>query len=293
VKNLYVALFLVVLATAIASDSSGQSKENPPKASQQSTAQQERGTEQSPVTVKVLKSEKSPDELKVEQEKQEADRQLVAFTEELAKYTQKLFIATSALAAITLGLFFVAFRQVSNARRAIKVAEDSAAVARKALTELERPYLFILDYNWLLIGEAKIEGHISGSRYFVANGGRLPAFIKAAKFGLAFRETIPSINNMPEINDLLTAPLLAGGEKRRVISALPVESESETRECQIRSGLAAIPQVALETKWVIAKISIEYDGPTTTGHVTTACWEWHPGMYAFRPFGGSEHNQRT
>ena len=44
---------------------------------------------------------------------------------------------------------------------------------------------------------------------------------------------------------------------------------------------------------MIAKVSIEYDGPVTTGHVTTACWEWHPVKYAFTQFGGPEHNERT
>ena len=57
--------------------------------------------------------------------------------------------------------------------------------------------------------------------------------------------------------------------------------------------MAAIPDEAFKTGGVIAKVSIEYDGPTTKGHVTTACWEWHPVKYAFTQFGGSEHNERT
>jgi hypothetical protein len=44
---------------------------------------------------------------------------------------------------------------------------------------------------------------------------------------------------------------------------------------------------------MITKISIEYDGPITTGHTTTACWEWHPAKYALTQYGGPEHNQRT
>jgi hypothetical protein len=53
------------------------------------------------------------------------------------------------------------------------------------------------------------------------------------------------------------------------------------------------PSSILKADRMITKISIEYDGPITTGHTTTACWEWHPVKYALTQYGGPEHNQRT
>lgn len=283
----------LTLWAAFASDSWGQSKQPSPKASQQKATQQERGTEESPVVVKVLPAEKPKDELARETEKQEADRQLVKLTSDLAHYTRLLFWATGFLALVTGGLVYFGFRQVRDNRRSIKAAEDSTRIAERALTELERPYLFILDYNWLLTENAKADGLKCGFVFSVANGGKLPVFIKAVKLGIRIGESIPSIYDEPSIHDLLTAPLIAGGEQRRVIQGFTDEGDEPALECQIRGGMALIPGSVIKAGGVIAKISIEYDGPTTTGHATTACWEWHPVKHAFTQYGGPGHNQRT
>jgi hypothetical protein len=100
------------------------------------------------------------------------------------------------------------------------------------------------------------------------------------------------------IHNLLTAPLIRGGEQRRVIQGIADEEGDEPAEpafeCQIKDGMALIPGSILTAgRVMIAKISIEYDGPMTTGHATTACWEWHPVKHAFTQYGGPEHNQRT
>jgi hypothetical protein len=101
------------------------------------------------------------------------------------------------------------------------------------------------------------------------------------------------MHDEPPIHDLLTAPLIAGGESRRIIRGFIDEGDDPPLECEIRDGLAFIPAIAFKTGQVIAKISIEYDGTVTTGHLTTACWEWHPVKHAFTQYGGPEHNQRA
>src|SRR5262249_17840795 len=157
---------------------------------------------------------KPKSEVDREIEKQESDRQLVKLTGDLAHYTQLLFWATGLLALVTAGLFCFGFFQVRDNRRSIRTAEDSTRIAERALTELERPYLFILDYNWLLAEKAKTNGQKCGWAYSVANGGKLPAFIKTVKVGYRMGEPIPSMEDVPAIHDLLTAPLVGGGEKR-------------------------------------------------------------------------------
>jgi hypothetical protein len=169
----------------------------------------------------------------------------------------------------------------------------SAEIAERALTELERPYLFILDYNWLLAEKARADGLEYGLIYSVANGGKLPAVIKSVKFGMTFGQSIPSLHDEPPVHALLTAPLIGAGKERQVIQGMVEEKGEPARECEIRGGTALIPAGAFSAGRVIAKISIEYDGPITAGHVTTACWEWHPVKYTFTDYGGREHNQRT
>jgi hypothetical protein len=170
--------------------------------------------------------------------------------------------------------------------------EKQIGVAQQALTDLERPYLFIVNYNWLLIEKADEHGWKYGVGYAVSNGGKLPAFIRSVEVGLGFGPNIPPLEDQPPINELLTAPLLASGENR-VLAQGMADFGGSPRECQIRGGLARIPESAFKCERVIAKITIEYDGPTTAGHVTAACWQWHPVQYAFTQFGGPEHNQRT
>jgi hypothetical protein len=179
-----------------------------------------------------------------------------------------------------------------------KANNRSAKIAERALTDLERPYLFILDYNWLLIKEAEANGLKCGLIYSVANGGKLPAIIKGVKLGIQFGDAVPFAQNEPPVRDLLTAPLVEGGDRRRVIQAVSDEAADNGTidppfEYEIKGGLAFIPATAFKTGRVIVIISIEYDGAITTGHVTTTCWEWHPGKYAFTQYGGPEHNQRT
>src|SRR3981081_2611036 len=136
------AISLALLA-AFAPDSWGQSKQNPSKSNQQKNTQQERGTDDSPVVVKVIPTEKSRGDLDAEKARQDSDRQLLKLTGDLANYTGFLLSATAALFLDTIGLVVVGFRQVRDASRSIKAAEDSTRIGERALTELERPFVGI------------------------------------------------------------------------------------------------------------------------------------------------------
>lgn len=197
-------------------------------------------------------------------------------------------VSTVVIAAFTviLGLFTVSLAQSTRI---------AAKTAKRAITELERPYLFILDYNWLLTEKARAAGTKYGVGYSVMNAGKLPASIKRVEIGLRFGDSIPHMDDVPPIHELLTGPVIAGGDARLVTQPFADEFEGADppRECKIRGGIAVIPAMAFQHPRVIAKISIHYDGPITIGHVTTACWEWHPVKYAFTEYGGLEHNQRT
>jgi hypothetical protein len=141
-----------------ASDSWGQSKQPSSKVGQQNAAQQERGTENSPVVVKVIPTEKSKDDLAREDAKDKdklaVDNRIASLTGELAFYTKLLFVATALLALITAGLVIASFRQVRDAREAIAAAvksanaavisADAAKLNALAIINAERAHLYVV-----------------------------------------------------------------------------------------------------------------------------------------------------
>jgi hypothetical protein len=171
---------------AIASDSWGQSKEPSSKASEQNTAHQERGTENSPIVVKILPSEKTETELKAEKEKQESDKQLVELTGDLAKYTKLLFAATAVLAVITAGLVAAGFFQVRDAKRSITAAEIAAKAAQAAAEHIpivEGAFVYLLLVEDLigdrlnLIENGQLDFGVPRIQIRLKNFGKTPAFI--------------------------------------------------------------------------------------------------------------------
>jgi hypothetical protein len=157
---------------AIASDSWGQSKQPSPKAGQQNSAQQERGTDNSPIVVKVLPTEKTKDDLTREdakdKEKTAIDQKLVSLTGDLALYTKLLFVATAVLALITLGLVVTGFLQIRDARETIEAtkiaalaAQKSAETAETALLIQHRPIITIAELDFLKSDAALDKPHIT------------------------------------------------------------------------------------------------------------------------------------
>jgi hypothetical protein len=168
---------------------------------------------------------------------------------------------------------------------------EQGEISRRALTDLERPYLFVLDYNWRLADPAESGGLEPGWVYTVANGGKLPAFIKNVRLGIKIGGSTvpPDMRDEPPVHELLTAPLIESSERRKVVQKFVDDENAQAAE--IRGGKAMIAGSVLKAGQIIVKISIYYDGPITTGHATTACWEWHPVKHA--QYGGPEHNERT
>jgi hypothetical protein len=135
--------FLVAFASA----SWGQSRQPPGRTSPPTAALQERGTDNSPVVVKVLPAEKSQTEIDNDVEKQKSDRKLVELTGDLANYTRLLFIATGLLGLVAAGLAGVGTFQVRQGRRSLAVAvkaADASLLNAEALIGAERAHLFVI-----------------------------------------------------------------------------------------------------------------------------------------------------
>jgi hypothetical protein len=205
-------------------------------------------------------------------------------------WTDPVATFTALLAGFTIWL---AIFTATAARAAIRAANT----AERTLTELERPYLFILDFNWVPLDRLKVGGLESGIRYVVTNGGKQPAVIRSVKMGFAYDGSIPAdLEEQPAINDLLTAPLVVPDRPRQISQKFTVEDDDRTGSFQLKNGEEARIPLSLVLGQMVVKISIEYDGPVTgvaRGYETTACWEWHASKGAFTQHGGAEHNQRT
>jgi hypothetical protein len=217
----------LAFAAATASNSSGQSQQPPTK-----TSQQERGTENSPVIVKVIPAEKSKDDLAREdtkdKEKIAIDRQIASLTGDLAFYTKLLFGATALLALITFGLVVASFRQVYDAKISVAAAVKSAGAAEKsadaaklsaqAAINADRAFLFIsIEYDNFnniagiaLANKSFFPDDIKGvppymeAQYTIKNYGKTFALIKEVSHQLVVSPIFPT---EPEYEIIQPAPI--------------------------------------------------------------------------------------
>jgi hypothetical protein len=172
-RTLFLAAFLFFAVGAVA-----QSQQPPTKLSQQNAPQQDRGSESSPVVVKVLPAEKSKDDLAREDaqnsEKAAAEGRLINLTSDLAFYTKLLFGATACLALVTVGLVVVGFLQVRDAKESIaatkkaaEAAQESTNLARTEFNASHRPRIILRE---AIIGSV-LEGNPINVTLHIANVG--------------------------------------------------------------------------------------------------------------------------
>jgi hypothetical protein len=140
----------------------------------------QRGTDQMPLSVKVLPSPKSAEEMAKEererQEKSEADKRLADETERLADEAENLTTATRWLAGLVLLLFVAALGQIAlfwlqlrlmrqaveNAAKAAGTAQTNADSAEKTLITTQRAFVYpkSISKEWFGARRAKEAGEI-------------------------------------------------------------------------------------------------------------------------------------
>jgi hypothetical protein len=159
-RSLVIALTFLV---AFASDSWGQSqgrsqqmgvKEPETAASQPIRPEDQRGTEQSPLIVKVNPTPKTDAEREAEakerervahseKQKEKSDADLVKYTAELAFFTSWLAYATLALVVATFGLGVAAFFQSRDTKASVAEAKRAADIAENSLVKLQRAFVAV------------------------------------------------------------------------------------------------------------------------------------------------------
>jgi hypothetical protein len=178
----------------------------------QPTAPDQRGTDQSPLIVKIARTPKTDEERTEEtkererkaesdRNKEKSDADLVKYTAELASFTERLFYATVVLGLATIGLLLFAAVQSRDTKASISVARANI----KALMNAEEAHLFIAIGPQTISGISRT-GETSNksesashheidsvtASYLFKNIGRTAAILKELSNQIIVRPTFPT-----------------------------------------------------------------------------------------------------
>jgi hypothetical protein len=176
-------------------------------------------------------------------EKESTEQAIARYNWWLTLFTAVLAVATLGLGVATVGLYYVSLRQLRHAeteaqrarvwrlrdderlREQINIARQSAEAgsqqaraAEAALTQLERPYVFIFGVRGIKQDPSAKEFYIE---YTVANYGKMPAIIEAPHIGfdISDRGEPPMPPLLHDSHNLMASPILQAGEQREQIRA--------------------------------------------------------------------------
>jgi hypothetical protein len=172
-----------------------------PAVAQQKSPEEQRGTEQSPFIIKVAPTPKTESEradeakdreriAESERKKEKSDADLVQYTEELARFTKWLFVATVILGIATSGLLVAAAFQAYLTRKSIDLARAEFISTHRPKLRIRRIILtgFFDRFDAEMISHGdEVEAEIT-----VVNVGGTPANIVDSRYRIYFyKDTIP------------------------------------------------------------------------------------------------------
>ncbi|MFH1342707.1 MAG: hypothetical protein ABIL01_16130 [Pseudomonadota bacterium] len=213
---------------------------------------------------------------------------------------------TFGLVAVGIGqaiLFFIQLRYMrvgmadaTMAANASKTSADaamkSATVSERALTELERPWVFAF-------GAAVVQTNMVGGwvfEYKVANYGKMPAIIEVANIGLVTSDCgePPLPLMIDDSHNLVVSPILQAGEQRTLREPIPGDEDGSIsfQVLQTASGetLEKVPGFQPPPDFdSFFRVIIGYRGPTSTGHQTSAMW-FYQAPFDLLNRGGEDYN---
>jgi hypothetical protein len=310
---------LSLLLTGMASSQPSATNDQPSAEAKQPSAADQRGTDQVPLTVKVLPAPDAKEQAdKAEhtaKEKAVIDEKLAFETQRIADYTDRLAWFTLCLVGIAIlqaGLFVWQLLYMRKGMHDATIAAEAAAqsanaasvqtrIARDTQTNLQRPYIFAFDVG-RLVRAATDDGANDDwfIAYTVANYGSIPAIIETVRVGFELSDRVAP--DMPpaasEDHDLVTSPILAANERREPYReylspdlhtggiAFKETGRGENKSLRVSGPVFNIPK----GDDLFFRIEITYRGPFTRNHETGAMWLVRPGLGDLVPRGGDEYN---
>jgi len=312
---------MCVIAVAIAGEAIAQSRgsrqppiANPSAQPAQPAAPDQRGTDQFPLSVKILPSPKSAEEAEKEQserrekdEKAAVDKRLADETQRLADQTENLADYTRWLAGFTLLLFFAAVGQVflfwiqlrliNKSLAPAEAAARAATVAAEHIPKVERAYLYIViiaesisDAATRLAanqGELSGDGHIEmrpNVRYVFKNYGKTPALLKEISHTITHAAILPDEIDYTPADVVFTETFVAASD-----------STQELR-CTFTGTLLSTQHAAeivrgQRTYWFYGRVV--YDDIFGDEQVHRFVWKYSGGSHGFRPVQHPKHSKST
>jgi hypothetical protein len=216
--------------------------------------------------------------------------------ERTADYTWWLDFWTGGLvivAAIQAGMFFAQLsymrRGMADTKAAADAANVSAEVAKSALTDLERPWLFIDLEPGLLRCPKPTEFCDKEAVFNLVNYGRFPAVIEefACTLSIGVDPATPIVRD--DFHRVL-APngIIPDGRAYLAPTGLDEDFVWNSEETVLVSQVPRAP----EGERLFAIFSIKYRGVGSREHESLFCWQWN---YMFNRWdrGPAEYNRQT
>lgn len=189
----------------------------------------------------------------------------------------------------------IALQQDERTQEAIRVSNRSAAAAERAITDLERPWIFVFGVR---VGDRGTEAQGWFVEYTVANYGKMPAIIDSAYVGFEISEKAepPFPLEVSGDHSLAVSPILQGGERRTLKEYFPTQLDADVgatfRVLPSPEGdiLEAVPDFKTDPGFdTFFRVIIYYHGPLSREHETAANWLYNP-PFDFLLRGGDEYN---
>ena len=259
-----------------------QPREPEPRTPQQPAIPDQRGTEASPLIVKVAPTPKSDEERAEEtqarSERGALERQLLDLTNDLAAYALALFAATGVLLFATLGLLIAVFKQSGSMKKSLAVArtsadaaQKSAATAENALTVLEGPSLFVVDVQDRILPDAVSSENPPAPEadIFCFNTGRSTAIIQSARHELMLYVTEPADPAFSQFASVSNGTML-----------IPPNAKSSRFPCKYHRGLTKEEVEKIRNKILSVYLLGELVYDDNLGFRTTYTFfsKFHPDM---------------
>jgi hypothetical protein len=220
------------------------------------------------------------------------------FEDPVAFYTLVLSIFTAVLAVVAIVQIRFLARADETAGISAEAARKSADVAEKILVDAERPYIFVFGVSYFKAVREQDGRLIPSIEYSVANYGKMPAIVDYVTVDFFFDDADELI--FPEtdwISDsqIVKSPVFRPGELRQKITCKLDRFDSIDSDDLSKITFAyfnidhsgyphrvpwASPQIPGK-RTLKFKVVINYSGPFTKGHETSACWTYYQGSEVF------------
>lgn len=154
---------------------------------------------------------------------------------------------------------------------------ESVKFARRSLSDLERPYIFVHEISSL----QRAEYDFAVIKYSVGNYGKLPAVIERLSVGMWSGET----TSMTEMRDaFVNDPAIIRGIFPAGFSQSDVVYDIENLDIRGSNPEYLYPSDAIQEA-LFFRVIINYSGPFTKGHVTSCCWQYDipTGLFVVLP----------